>query len=349
MTNYAFSRLTIDTKALQANYRLLQNRVGTSCLVAGVVKADGYGLGVDVVVPALEEAGCKFFYVAQLEEALVVRALTDHPVAVLGGFPEGCEKHYRHLGLIPVLNTVAEISRCPADLPAIWHIDTGMNRLGLAPQEVLPLLQTHGAPALMMTHFSSSDEVDISPSQKQVSLFDSVAPSSVPHSICNSSGIFRNDLWHRSQVRAGMALYGLNPTPEMKNPMQDVVKLEARILQIREAKSGETVGYNRTHALAADTKLATVGLGYADGFLRSGSNSSCLYWNGQACPVVGRVSMDLIVVDIGKITGIQPQEGHWMDVIGAHQNADQLATSWHTIGYEVLTSLGSRAERLILF
>ncbi len=348
MTNSAFSRLSINTGALKSNYRLIQNKVGPSCAVAGVVKADGYGLGVDVVVPALEEAGCRFFYVAQLEEALIVRSLTDHPIAVLGGLPEGCEKHYRHLGLIPVLNTPNEIARCPEDISAIWHIDTGMNRLGLNAEDVPVLLQKHKSPSWMITHFSSSDEQDITPSQKQVSLFDSVAPSNIPQSICNSSGIFRNNLWHRHQVRAGMALYGLNPTPELKNPMQDVIKLEARILQIRPAKSGETVGYNRTHTLSVNTRLATVGIGYADGFLRSGSNSTSLYWNGQACPVLGRVSMDLIVVDIGNLTGIQPQEGHWMEVIGPHQDADQIAASWKTIGYEVLTSLGSRAERIIL-
>ncbi len=348
MSSGAFSRLTIDTNALKSNYRFLQDKVGPTCSVAGVVKADGYGLGVDVVVPALEKAGCTFFYVAQWEEALVVRSLTQHPIAVLGGLVEGLEKRYAHLGIVPVLNTPSEVARCPADLPAIWHIDTGMNRLGLDPEDVAGLFAKHPAPMMMMTHFTSSEDVDASPSQQQVSDFDAVAPVSIPQSICNSSGIFKSDLWHRNQVRAGVALYGANPTPETENPMSDVVKLETRILQIRSVKAGETAGYNRTYTFPKDTRLATVGLGYADGFLRSGSNSSALYWNGQACPVVGRVSMDLIIVDIGGVTGIQPQEGHWMEVIGPHQSVDQLATSWKTIGYEVLTSLSSRAERVIV-
>ncbi|HRK98334.1 MAG TPA: alanine racemase [Alphaproteobacteria bacterium] len=348
MTQSCFSRVTIDPKKLQANYTLLQKKVGAGCSVAGVVKADGYGLGIDVVVPALEDAGCRFFYVAQLEEALIARSLTDCPVAILGGLPEGCEKIYHQHSLIPVLNTLGEIARCPVDLPAIWHVDTGMNRLGIDPQDVPELLKNHPAPLLMMTHFSSSDERDDAPSVAQVALFDSVVPPSFAHSICNSSGIFKNALWHRQQVRAGMALYGLNPTPEFFNPMSGVVQLEARILQIRAAKAGETVGYNRTYTFPADARLATIGIGYADGFLRSGSNRTALYWNGQACPVVGRVSMDLVVVDITHLQGLAPQEGHWMEVIGVHQSADQLAASWGTIGYEVLTSLGARAERVVL-
>lgn len=247
MTGHAFSRLTIDTRALKSNYRLLQDKVGASCSVAGVVKADGYGLGVDVVVPALEEAGCTFFYVAQLEEALIVRSLTDHPIAVLGGLVDGFEKRYAHLGIIPVLNTPSEVARCPADLPAIWHIDTGMNRLGLDPEDVAGLLGKHTAPIYMMTHFTSSEDSDVTPSQQQVMDFDAVVPSGIPQSICNSSGIFKNDLWHRQQVRAGVSLYGVNPTPETENPMSDVVKLETRILQIRSVKAGETAGYNRTY------------------------------------------------------------------------------------------------------
>ncbi len=348
MTSLAFSQLTISSNALADNFRLLLQKVGPSCSVAGVVKADGYGLGVDVVVPALEAAGCSFFYVAQPEEALVVRSLTDAPIAVLGGMPDDAAKLYRHNGLLPVLNTPRAVEVCPDDLGAIWHIDTGMNRLGLDAADVPDLLKKHPAPAIVMTHFSSSDEADVSPSQKQVALFDSAAPAGIPQSVCNSSGIFRNSLWHRQQVRPGMALYGLNPTPETTNPMKAVVTLKTRILQIRNARQGETAGYNRTYTLTKDTRLATVGLGYADGFLRSGSNKASLYWNGQACPILGRVSMDLIIVDISKLSGILPQEGHWLDVIGPSQDADALAGSLGTIGYEVLTSLGGRAERIIL-
>lgn len=348
MTSLAFSQLTISTRALADNYRLLQKKVGPSCQVAGVVKANGYGLGVDVVVPALEEAGCAFFYVAQPEEALVVRSFTEAPIAVLGGMPDDASKLYRHNNLIPVLNTPRAVETCPSDLNAIWHIDTGMNRLGLEISDVPDLLAKHAAPSMVMTHFSSSDEADVAPSQKQVALFDSVAPQSVPHSVCNSSGIFRNQLWHRQQVRPGMALYGLNPTPETANPMSAVVGLKTRILQIRNAKAGESAGYNRTYTLPKNARLATVGLGYADGFLRSGSNRASLYWNGQACPIVGRVSMDLIIVDISGLAGILPQEGHWLDVIGPSQDADHLANGLGTIGYEVLTQLSSRAERVLL-
>ncbi|HNQ92057.1 MAG TPA: alanine racemase, partial [Alphaproteobacteria bacterium] len=285
---------------------------------------------------------------AQLEEAMILRSLTPHKIAVLGGLPAGCEKEFKHLNLIPVLNTPDEVARCPDDIKSIWHIDTGMNRLGLDPENVPELLKSRPAPLSLMTHFSSSDEPDQTPSRKQVELFDSVAPKSIPHSLCNSAGIFRDASWHRQQVRAGLALYGPNPTPETINPMRPVVDLSARILQTKTAKAGSTVGYNRTHTFERDTQIAVLGIGYADGFHRAGSNKSVLYWNGVACPLVGRVSMDLVAVDLSPVAANPPHEGDWMEIIGPHQDADQLAASWNTIGYEVLTSLGGRAERVII-
>lgn len=348
MSMGACSRLQISQPALRENYRLLKSKVGTACDVAAVVKADGYGLGIDTVVPAFEEAGCAFFYVAQLEEAMILRSLTEQKIAVLSGLPAGCENDFKHLGLIPVLNTKDEVERCPEDLQAIWHVDTGMNRLGIDPTLVQGLLKSHAAPLFLMTHFSSSDEPDQTPSQKQVEVFDSVAPKSIPHSLCNSAGIFRDPAWHRQQVRAGLALYGPNPVPEISNPMRPVVNLSARILQIRSAKAGSSIGYNRTCTLERDTPIAVLGIGYADGFHRAGSNKSVVFWNGIACRVVGRVSMDLITVDLSPVANNPPREGEWMEILGPHQDANQLAASWNTIGYEVLTTFGGRSERVII-
>lgn len=349
------NRIIINSSALQENYKLLNAKVGTMCQTAAVVKANGYGLGVDVVVPLLEQAGARFFYVAHFAEAIAVREFTASPIAVLGGLPHGASDEYKKNKIVPVLNSSDDIADCPADLPAIWHIDTGMNRLGLSVNEVSALAShAKSLPILMMTHFTSSDDNDSSHSAEQVRKFDACIaglpkPFQItPQSICNSSGIFRNADWHRAQVRPGVALYGANPTPELLNPMQDVVAMDTRILQIRHAKAGETVGYNQTETLRTDTMLATVGLGYADGFLRSGSNRAKLYWHGQPCKIMGRVSMDLIVIDIGNLKNCPtPKQGDWLEVLGKSQSVDQLATDLGTISYEVLTSLSRRAERLI--
>ncbi|HAJ90199.1 MAG TPA: alanine racemase [Rhodospirillaceae bacterium] len=349
------NRIIINSSALQSNYKLLNSKVQTTCQTAAVIKANGYGLGIDVVVPELEQAGARFFYVAHFAEAMAVRELTSAPIAVLSGLPRGAADDYKHNRIVPVLNSMEDIDYCPADLPAIWHIDTGMNRSGLSVDDVSHLAgHAKSLPLLMMTHFTSSDEAHSPHSAEQVRQFDECIAGlpqpfqMIPHSLCNSSGIFRNEDWHRSQVRPGLALYGANPTPELHNPMARVVDMETRILQIRRAKAGETVGYNQTETLEKDTILATVGLGYADGFLRSGSSRAKLYWHGQPCKVMGRVSMDLIVVDIGNLKDCPAIiQGNWLEVLGEHQSVDQLAADLGTISYEVLTSLSRRAERLV--
>lgn len=349
------NRIIINSSALQENYKLLNGKVQKICQTAAVIKANAYGVGVDVAVPTLEQAGAKFFYVAHFAEAMAARQYTNAPIAVLGGLPRGASDDYKHNRIVPVLNSVEDIEYCPADLPAIWHLDTGMNRLGLSPDEVSRVASNAKAlPLLMMTHFTSSDDHHSQHTAEQVRKFDECIaglpqPFKItPQSICNSSGIFRNEDWHRAQVRPGVALYGANPTPETHNPMQNVVTMETRILQIRHAKAGETIGYNQTETLDKDTTLATVGLGYADGFLRSGSSRAKLYWHGQPCKIMGRVSMDLIVVDIGDLKDSPAlTAGSWLEVLGKHQSVDQLATDLGTIGYEVLTSLSRRAERLV--
>lgn len=384
MTNtHSPNRITIDTTALQDNYKFLTSRVPSTCQTAAVVKADAYGVGVDVAVPALERAGAKFFYVAHFSEALKVRELTGLPIAVLGGLPKGAAGDYKHHKIIPVLNSAEDIDYCPADLPSLWHIDTGMNRLGLNVDDVQNLAShAKSLPILMMTHFTSSDDVHSNHTTEQIKKFDTCIAGLpkpfqiIPQSICNSSGIFRSpchpepqakDLpfgkverffvslrmtekenWHRHQVRPGIALYGANPTPETTNPMSPVVSLGTQIHQIRTAKKGETVGYNQTETLTKDTILATVGLGYADGFFRTGSSRAKFYWHGQPCKIMGRVSMDTIIVDIGNVTNAPlPNQGDWLEVIGQSQSVDTLSTDLGTISYEIMTSLSRRAERII--
>ncbi len=356
-SSLAPSRLIINLSALVANYRLFQGM--GSAAVAGVIKADGYGTGAVQAYQALHKAGAREFFVATPAEGIALKADSDSSVYILGGVYHGAEADYVASGIIPVLNSLEQIERWSGlarkterRLPAIVHFDTGMNRLGLERMDLQTLI---GRPELLealdlraiMSHFACSDEKDRAMNERQAELFGFIArhfPTS-RKSLCNSSGAFRNETWHYDLLRPGYALYGGNPTPEDSNPMRRVVDWSVQILQTRLGKKGESTGYNATRILDKDTRLATVSLGYADGFLRSGSNKAALYWNGQPCPIMGRVSMDLIIVDIGSVQGPPPQAGDWLEILGPHQSVDTLAASCGTIGYEILTSLGDRAHR----
>jgi alanine racemase len=349
--NTAPAILRINLAALAANYRLLKSR--TEATVAGVIKADAYGLGVEPVFKTLLKEGCGMFFVATPDEAMKLRAHDARAeIMVLGGLYEGSEDFYASRGLTPVLNSLEECKRW-ADtagrfaqkLPAVLHFDTGMNRLGLHP---LDRPETRAFEVRMiMSHFSSSEDKGSAMNEKQVKAFDMIAQAypGTFKSLCNSSGLFRHEDWHYDLVRPGYALYGGNPTPETKNPMQPVASLHVRVLQVRDVHRGESAGYNSTYTFPMDTRLATVALGYADGFPRGASNSGKLYWKGMPCPIRGRVSMDLTIVETGHLQD-PPQPGDWMELLGVHQDVDALAKDSGTIGYNILTALGPRYRRL---
>lgn len=345
------SRITIDLAALGANYDLIKSKVAPSCMVAAVVKANAYGTGIEHAAKVLETKDCPYYFVATLEEGLQLRKFTEKPIAVLGGLYPGAENEYGIHGIIPVMNSVEEIRRDTYNRPAIWHIDTGINRLGLDTNDIISLLEAgYRLPAIVMSHFACSDEARHPLNQTQARRFSDTVIHfrDAKKSLANSSAIFRDPAWHHDMVRPGMALYGLNPTPEKANPMQPVVTLETRLLQVKPARANDTVGYGATYTIPKNTTIGIVGLGYADGFLRSGSSSAKLFWQGQPCPVLGRVSMDLIAVDLGGLRQDQPlpHDTDWLEVLGPHQSADQLATSCGTIGYEILTGLSRRSERV---
>ncbi len=352
--------LTIDMAALADNYRLFQSKVGNTRTVAGVVKADAYGLGLSAVVEKLTELSCPQFFTATLEEALSVRKINQSAdIAVLGGLYIGAEDIYVQHNITPVLNTLDDIQRWQktavekqTKLPAIIHYDTGMNRLGLSQEEGKTLINDKSMiegtdVRFIMSHFVSADEADHPLTRKQAHDFANFVQHfpNARKSLANSSGLFRSESFFYDMVRPGYSLYGGNPTPETDNPVKPVVSLSARILQIRHCKKGESIGYGASYKFDQDTKTATVALGYADGFLRSASNKAALYWNGQPCPVIGRVSMDLVTVDLSSLSGPAPVQGDGLEVLGKHQGVDDLATAAGTIGYEILTSLGSRYRR----
>jgi alanine racemase len=363
MTVLPTAELTIDLGALVANYRLLQRHAKTASAGAGI-KANAYGLGAQEAAPALFKAGCRQFFVAILSEAISLRAVVpETEIYVLSGPIGGDEAEFVQHGATPVLNSLPQIelwSRwCAANgaSPAALHLDTGMSRLGLAPGELDSLiadptpLEGFGIP-LVMSHLASSDEPLHPQNTAQLAQFKGALDRLLPLlparpviSFANSSGIFLGPDFAFDLVRPGAALYGLNPTPAAPNPMRQVVGLKARILQVRQIDAHQTVGYGAAHRSTRATSLATLGLGYADGVFRALSQVGAAFVGGIRAPFVGRVSMDLITIDVGHVPAHLAQPGAWAEILGEHQSADDLAAAAGTIGYEVLTALGSRLHR----
>ncbi len=359
--------LTIDLAAIEANWRALSSRtVPIEC--AGVVKADAYGCGLDAVTAKLAKAGCRTFFVANLPEGRRVRALAHEAVIyVLNGLLPNTAQAFADASLRPVINGPAELAEWDQFVAAAgWrggaalHVDTGMNRLGLSPDEAVAIAsriqsENHGF-ALLMSHLACAETPDHPLNDKQIRLFRElrILFRGVPSSLANSSGIFLGGgTVHCDLVRPGAALYGANPTPGRANPMRPVVELKGRIAQVREVKRGETVGYGATFTAQRASRIAIVALGYADGLLRSAAAAvernkpaAQVIVAGKRCPLVGRVSMDLFAVDVTELPDGHARRGAFATLIGGEQGIDELAASLGTISYEVLTSLGRRYHRI---
>ena len=330
-----------------------------------MVKADAYGLGMAEVAPALARAGCKTFFVATLGEAAELRALLlDATIYVLGGLLKDTGPVYRALGLRPVLNSAAEIeewaafcSAVRAKLPAAIHIDSGMNRLGLSADEVASLARAKGLLGtfeltLLMSHLACADEPDHAKNETQRKTFDSLRAKlpKAPASLANSAGILLGRAYHYDLVRPGIALYGGKASRTGADRFAPVVELSGRILQVRDVPAGETVGYGATRALKRPSRIATLAVGYADGFFRSlsvadGKQGLQVYLGPHPAPLLGRVSMDLITVDVTDVPEAHAKRGAWVELIGKQVPAHHLAAHAGTIDYEVLTNLGARAKR----
>jgi alanine racemase len=344
--------LEIDLSAIVANWQSLCRR-HPSGPVAGVVKADGYGLGAERVAAALYQAGCRHFFVAYLNEALAIRdSVPEAMLAVLSGPLPGSESQYVAHRLTPVLGSMADIARWRGrGQGAILHVDTGMCRLGLTPAEVTQLAGDPGhldgvQIRYVMSHLVAAECPDDPINQSQSQRFAAVRGMLPPacSSLANSSGIFLGPAFGSDLARPGAALYGINPTPRRPNPMQSVVSLSVRVLAVRDVPTGATVGYNATWTAAKPSRIATAALGYADGFHRSLSGRGSARFDGAPVPLVGRVSMDLSTFDVTDHPGVQP--GCWLEVLGPHLSPDDVAAAAGTNGYEVLTSLGCRFHRV---
>jgi alanine racemase len=356
--------VTIDLDALLANYRRLRE-LASPAECAAVVKANAYGLGMEEIAPVLWGAGCRTFFVATLGEAGALRQLLPNAVIyVFAGLLPGTAEAYRKQDLRPVLNSAEEIrewaayaKRSAEKLPCAAHIDSGMNRLGLSAEEVDQVAGIHDLWALVtlslvMSHLACADEPSHPKSEAQRSAFDKLRARlpKAPASLSNSAGILLGRDYAYDLVRPGIALYGGHPRRLGKNPFQPVVHLKGRIVQVRNISPGETLGYGATRTLRRVSRVAVVSVGYADGFFRAlstkdGEDGLIVYLGNHAAPILGRVSMDLITVDVTDVPENLAQRGAWVELIGPNVTAQELAARAGTIDYEVLTNLGRRAHR----
>ena len=358
--------LTINLAAVRANWGAL-NRVSGAAECAGVIKANAYGLGLDQITRALVAEGCKTFFVATLTEARIVRGVNPGAaIYILDGLLPGASPHYAGFDLRPCLASLAEIREwaayCDATgrrLRAAVHVDTGINRMGLPAAEVEALagaerdLFDRFELALVMSHLACADEPDSPTNAVQLARFRTLRAKlpSAPASLANSGGTFLGPDYHFDLVRPGIALYGGRAFEGSPNPMQWVVRLQARILQVRDVGAGQPIGYGATYTTERASRIATLACGYADGFLRalsgpSGKPGPVGFLGEHAVPVVGRVSMDLITVDITDVPGHLAQRGAWVEVLGDRTTIDDLTDRAGTIGYELLTRLGQRVHRI---
>ncbi|HEV7255277.1 MAG TPA: alanine racemase [Mesorhizobium sp.] len=350
--------LTVDLDAIRANYRLLADRAAPT-RTAAVVKADAYGLGAPKVVAALRREGCDAFFVAHLAEARAVlpAAGPNAAVYVLNGVPPGAEPLAVRLGAVPVLNSLPQVEAWKAAardagrrLAAALHIDTGMSRLGLSPEEAVELGRRQDALAgldvkLILSHLASAEECENPSNARQLARFIEAAAAfpGTPLSLANSSGILLGPKFHFDLVRAGAALYGINPLPGQPNPMRQAVRLSARVVQARRLAPGDAVGYGGEFTAERPMTVATIGLGYGDGWPRRARTAA--FFGAARLPMLGRISMDTMVVDLSSLSADQVSACHEVQLLCSNQTSDDLAAASGTIAYEILTSLGRRFHR----
>ncbi|MBB3957088.1 alanine racemase [Novosphingobium sediminicola] len=351
----AGAKLTIDWGALAANYRLLRHTVAPA-QVGGVVKADGYGLGSALVADVLLAQGCRHLFVALLCEAQPLMA-KGVPVYVLNGLLPGQEAECEALGAIPVLNSLdqarrwADLARALGrPLPAILQIDTGMSRMGMEAAEIDAYLAD---PAMaqwldlgfLISHLACADEPEHPANADQAARFRTIAERfpGLPRALDNSGGCFL-ERGHFDLVRGGIALYGGAPKVG-PNPMRPVVALESAIAQLRKVPKGAGVGYGMSFHTARESTIATIPVGYADGWPRSLSNRGAAWIAGHRAPIIGRVSMDSFTLDVTDVPGEHLYPGAPVELIGPHQTIDDVAADAGTISYEILTQLSRRHER----
>ncbi|MGN6460512.1 MAG: alanine racemase [Pseudolabrys sp.] len=356
--------LTVDLDAIVANWKALGRRA-TPAECSAVVKADAYGCGLEQVGAALAKAGCKTFFVADLSEARRLRAVAPQAtIYVLGGLLPGTGPTFADLNISPCIGSLVELAEWDAFVAQsgghgqfALHVDTGMNRLGLTAAEAAAMAtrirgEHHGI-ALLMSHFACADTPEHALNERQIKLFREIRLlyRGIPASIANSSGIFLGAPAHCDLVRPGYALYGGNPTPGRTNPMRAAIDLRGRILQVREVAKGDSVGYGAAWSAPRSARIAIVSLGYGDGFPRAAGAAdrtagTQAVVGGKLCPLAGRISMDLLAIDVSELPPGTAKRGDLATLIGDEIGIDDVGAAARTIGYEVLTNLGKRYHRI---
>ncbi|MEM9202925.1 MAG: alanine racemase [Actinomycetota bacterium] len=354
------AELTIDLGAVEANWSRL-GAIANRAQVAAMVKADGYGLGAREVTTALAGAGCREFFVAEVGEGIALRAADpDIDIFILAGAQPGTLDELVEHRLTPVLIDLAQIDAWAAQgistgVPqrASVHLDTGMNRTGLDPDQTRRLMhepeRLDGITVVhVMSHLASADDPQSDQSARQLEAYHQIRArlSMGLASMANTPGIGLGSAYHFDHVRPGIGLYGADPTPGRTLGLTPVVSLHAPVLQVRQVQAGETVGYSATHRAETNRRVATIGVGYGDGVLRSQSGRGAVAFSGHRAPIVGRISMDLITVDITDVPPDAPIEaGTAAELIGPTITIDDVADAAGTIPYEILTGLGRRYRR----
>lgn len=356
--------LTIDIGAVQSNYRALWARV-TPAECAAVVKADAYGCGLEPVVRALNRSNCKTYFVAHLAEGRQVRALApEAAIYALNGMVPGAAAGFADANVRPVIGSMHELAEWDAFCStngwrggAALHFDTGMNRLGIPADEAAALAQRTKMPdhgiTLVMSHFACADTPSHALNNRQIQLFREIRSTfrGIPASLANSAGIYLGHSTHCDMVRPGYALYGGNPTPGNPNPMLPVVGLRARILQVRSLARGDTVGYGATWSAPRAARIAIVSAGYGDGYQRAAGGPDAksaaeVVIADTRCRIAGRVSMDLLAVDVTGLPENAARRGEWATLVGGSVDIDALAAQCGTIGYELMCGFGRRYARV---
>ncbi|MBV7410013.1 alanine racemase [Maritimibacter sp. DP1N21-5] len=341
----ASGRLTIDLDAIASNWRALDAMSAQGVQTGAVVKANGYGLDAGRVARALAAAGARRFFVAVAEEGAAVReALGPGPdISVFSGHMPGDTAMIHELGLIPMLNSLDQLTRHFESLPGHpfgIQIDSGMNRLGMEPAEWSAVrdIALDAGPRLIMSHLACADEPEHDMNPRQLAMFEEMTQGcDVPRSLAATGGILLGPDYHFDLTRPGIGLYGARPFEDAA----PVVGLDLPVIQVRDLLRGESVGYGNTFVADHPLRVATVSGGYADGITRDLSNKGVLWDGDTPCPILGRVSMDLIGVDVSHLPTV-PQD---LTLIGPHQSVDDIADTTGTIGYEILTQLGHRYGR----
>lgn len=352
--------LRIDLAALRHNYLTISGRIAPT-RAAAVVKANAYGLSAERVAPALYDAGCRDFFVAHLGEAISLRPFLnpDATLYVLNGLQPGTEAACAREKILPVLNSLEQIENWSTlaaslgeKLPALLQIDTGMSRLGLSASELDQLiadqhLLDHIDVRFVISHLASGDEPENPANARQLATMNAALARlpKLPVAFSNSGGCFLENTYHYNLARPGIALYGIGPAAG-ENPIKPVIELSARVIQVRDIDKGAAVGYGGTFIAQAPMRIATIAVGYADGWFRSLSNKGSAFYGDVRLPIVGRVSMDSITLDVTALPEGRLTLGSLVELIGPHQRLEDVAHDCDTIPYEILTSLGDRYARV---